>query len=156
MELIYAQLSAEGVAIALSRLAQAVDAPHLVRLDAYDETILGKRYEPVTHRWLARPPAAPAPQARRVSVLAFRRRFTAAERVAIEWAAVDRADQPVAQRQQAAALRATLADQAAAKFIDLDDSDTVTGVQGLEAIGLIGPGRAAQILNNAIQTEELP
>ena len=93
---------------------------------------------------------------RRVSTLAFRRRFTKAERIAIEWAAVDRADQSLAQRQQAAALRATLADQNAAKFIDLDDDGTVTGVQDLEAMGLIEPGRAAQILNSPIQPEELP
>lgn len=93
---------------------------------------------------------------RRVSVLAFRRRFTMAERAAIEWAAVDRSDQPEAQRQQAAALRAILADQAAASFIDLDDEDTMEGVQSLEAMGLIGAGRAAQILGAPVQPEELP
>ena len=100
------------------------------------------------------PPALP--ELRRVSVLGFRRRFTKAERAAIEWAAVDRADQPEAQRQQAAALRATLADQAAATFIDLDDADTVEGVQGLEAMGLLAPGRALEILTAPIQPEELP
>lgn len=93
---------------------------------------------------------------RRVSVLAFRRRFTMAERAAIEWAAVDRSDQPEAQRQQAAALRAILADQAAASFIDLDEEDTMEGVQSLEAMGLIGAGRAAQILGAPVQPEELP
>lgn len=106
------------------------------------------------------PPSAQEPQPvdgqRSVSVLAFRRRFTLAERAAIEWAAVDRADQPDALRQQAAMLRATLADQAAAKFIDLEDATTVAGVQGMEAMDLIAPGRAAEILSATVLPEELP
>ena len=114
--------------------------------------------------WVMRPyvepPPEPEPQPvaepRIVSVLGFRRRFTPAEKAAIEWAAVDRPDQPEAQRMQAAALRATLADQAAAQFIHLDDPATVVGVQGLEALGIIEPGRALEILNNPIQPEELP
>ena len=106
------------------------------------------------------PPPEPEPQpvevSRIVSVLGFRRRFTPAEKAAIEWAAVDRPDQPEAQRMQAAALRATLADQAAAQFIHLDDPATVVGVQGLEALGIIEPGRALEILTAPIQPEELP
>ena len=54
------------------------------------------------------------------------------------------------------ALRATLADQAAAKFIDLDDDDTAMGVQGLEAMGLLAAGRAAEILGAPVQPQELP
>ena len=114
--------------------------------------------------WVMRPYAAPpptpepepVPELRHVAVLGFRLRFTKAERGAIEWAAVDRADQPEAQRRQAAELRATLADQAAATYIDLDDPETVDGVQGLEAMGLLAPGRALEILNAPIQPKELP
>ena len=114
--------------------------------------------------WVMRPyvepPPEPEPQPvvapRVVSVLGFRSRFTPAEKAAIEWAAVDRPDQPEAQRMQAAALRATLADQAAAQFIHLDDPATVVGVQGLEALGIIEPGRALEILTAPIQPEELP
>ena len=106
------------------------------------------------------PPPEPEPQLqeapRIVSVLGFRRRFTPAEKAAIEWAAVDRPDQPEAMRMQAAALRATLADQAAAQFIHLDDPATVAGVQGLEALGIIAPGRALEILTAPIKTEEIP
>lgn len=93
---------------------------------------------------------------RRMAPLAFRRRFTKAERSGIEWAAVDRADQTMEQRQQAAALRSDLKDQAQAQYIDLDDPDTVAGVQALEAIGLIAPGRAAEILGATVLPEELP
>ena len=96
--------------------------------------------------------AAPPLESRRLSVLAFRRRFTPTERAAIEWAAVDRADQPDAQRQQAA----TLADQAAATFIDLEDPNTVDGVQGLESAAILAPGRALEIINAPIQPEEHP
>ena len=114
--------------------------------------------------WVMRPyvalPPEPEPQpvevSRIVSVFGFRRRFTPSEKAAIEWAAVDRPDQPEAQRMQAAALRATLADQAAAQFIHLDDPATVVGVQGLEALGIIEPGRALEILTAPIQPEELP
>ena len=114
--------------------------------------------------WVMRPyvepPPEPEPQPvvapRVVSVLGFRSRFTPAEKAAIEWAAVDRPDQPEAQRMQAAALRATLADQAAAKFIHLDDPATVVGVQALEAAGLLQPGRALAILDAPIEPKELP
>ncbi|CAN7469408.1 hypothetical protein [Acidovorax sp. LjRoot194] len=106
----------------------------------------------------AEPPqeGTPPKSSARMSVLAFRRRFTRTEKAAIEWAAVDRADLPVTLRQQAAALRATLADQAAATFIDLSDPDTVEGVQRLAAMAIITPARAVEIITATIQPEELP
>ncbi|CAN7520703.1 hypothetical protein [Acidovorax sp. LjRoot194] len=114
--------------------------------------------------WVMRPYVAPLPEPeapavaapRIVSVLGFRRRFTPEEKAAIEWAAVDRPEQPEAARMQAAALRATIADQAAAQFIDLEDPATVRGVQGLEAVGILAPGRAQEIVTAAIQSEERP
>jgi hypothetical protein len=60
------------------------------------------------------------------------------------------------QRQQAAALRANLADTAAATFIDLLRPDTRTGVLSLEAAGLLAPGRALEILDTPVQPEERP
>lgn len=93
---------------------------------------------------------------RHLSPLAFRRRFTKPERIGIEWASVDRADQTTEQRQMAAALRSDLTDQAQAKFIDLDDPDVIAGVQALEAIGLIGEGRAEDILDAEVLPEERP
>jgi len=105
-------------------------------------------------RAISSPGTANAP--RHVSPLAFRQRFTRAERAAIEWAAVDRADQPDAQRMQAAELRATLKDQGQAKYIDLDDPETIDGVQLLESFGLIHSGRAVEILSAPVQAKELP
>lgn len=100
---------------------------------------------------------APAPQVHRhITPLAFRRRFTGAERAAIEWAAVDRADATSGERQQAAQLRSTLKDQELASFIDLDDPDVAAGVQLLEDVGLIADGRALQITDTPPRPDELP
>ena len=137
-------------------LIEIMDGETVVKTIVADEAWAEQHYPGAWRLAAVQGDPAEAPAARRLSVLAFRRRFTPAERAAIEWAAVDRADQPDAARRQAAALRATLADQAAAKFIDLDDADTIAGVQTLEAAGLIAAGRAADILDAPVDPEELP
>ena len=100
------------------------------------------------------PPADPEPQ--RITRLAFRNRFTQAEKVTMEIAALDNPAATMPQRQQAAALRANLADTAAATFIDLLRPDTRTGVLSLEAGGLLAAGRALEILDTPVQPEERP
>ena len=90
----------------------------------------------------------------RITRLAFRNRFTQAEKVALELAALDDPAAPMAQRQQAAALRATLSDTAAATFIDLIHADTRAGVQMLETAGLLAAGRALEILDAPVQSHE--
>lgn len=95
-----------------------------------------------------------AAEYRRITKLAFRNRFTKAEKVGIEFAALDDPTAPITQRQQAAALRANLKDQEQATFIDLDDEDTRTGVLTLEAVGLIAAGRAVEILDAPVQDKE--
>lgn len=102
------------------------------------------------------PELPPVQPKRWLSVLAFRKRYTMTERAAIEWAAVDRPELTEAQRQQAAALRATLADIAVASYIDLDDADTIAGTQMLESMGLIAAGRADEILSAPVLPGELP
>ncbi len=101
-------------------------------------------------------PEQQQPTRRRITPLAFRRRFTSAERAAIEWAAVDRADATSGERQQAAQLRSTLKDQELASFIDLDDPDVAAGVQLLETVGLIADGRALQITDTPPRPDEMP
>ena len=90
----------------------------------------------------------------RITRLAFRNRFTAAEKVALEMAALDDPAAPIAQRQQAAMLRANLADTVAATFIDLARPDTRAGVQMLETAGLLAVGRALEILDAPVTSEE--
>ena len=84
----------------------------------------------------------------------FRGRFTQAEKTAIELASLDDPAAPMAQRQQAADIRVYLADVAAATYIDPQRVDTRSGVQALEAAGLIGAGRALEILDAPIQADE--
>lgn len=156
---IYAQLDDNGRTVALTQAAGPLDGPGLVELASYDDSVLGQCYDRAASMAAGYAVFVPAPvvaptELRQMSVLAFRRRFTPAERAAIEWAAVDRSDQTEAQRMQAAAVRASLADQAAATFIDMDDADTAQGVLGLEAAGLIAAGRAAEIMNAPVQPGE--
>ena len=92
----------------------------------------------------------------RLTKLAFRNRFTQAEKVMLEIAALDNPTATMAQRQQAAALRATLSDTAAATFIDLSRAETRAGVQMLEAGGLLAEGRALEILDAPVQSHERP
>ena len=90
----------------------------------------------------------------RITRLAFRNRFTQTEKVMLEIASLDNPAAPMAQRQQSAALRATLADTAAATFMDLVRAETRAGVQMLEAAGLLAEGRAMEILDAPVTPEE--
>ena len=90
----------------------------------------------------------------RITRLAFRNRFTKAEKVMLELAALDDPAAPMAQRQQSAAIRVYLADVAASSFIDLADPGTRAGVQALEAGGLLAAGRATVILNAPVTPSE--
>lgn len=81
----------------------------------------------------------------RITKLAFRQRFTFAEKVAIETAA-----------ETDASVRVMLKDQEAASFIDLSRQDTIDGVNALASAGLITAPRASEILTNPIQSIERP
>jgi hypothetical protein len=105
---------------------------------------------------LAGTTAEPAPDPRHITGLAFRNRFTRAEKTAIELAALDDPSAPMAQRQASAALRADLKDQESATYIDLDRDDTRAGVQALETAGLLAAGRALEILDATVQPNERP
>ena len=91
-----------------------------------------------------------------VTRLAFRNRFTQAEKVMLEIASLDNPAGTLAQRQQAAALRVYLADVAASTFIDLCSQDTRAGVQALVAGGLLTEGRALEILDAPVEAHERP
>jgi len=104
--------------------------------------------------------APPTPEvvveSKRITKVAFRMRFTTAEKVAIDLASIDNPAGTLQQRSLAASLRVNMADQRDATYIDLARADTIAGVQSLESFGLIGPGRASEILNNPIQEHEIP
>ena len=90
----------------------------------------------------------------RVTRLAFRNRFTQAEKVMLEMASLDNPAGTLAQRQQAASLRVYLADIASASYIDLTRPDTRDGVLALESAGLLATGRAAAVLDSPVVDSE--
>lgn len=92
----------------------------------------------------------------RITKFGFRSRFTLAEKVTMELASLDNPSASLAQRQQAATLRVSLADTAAAAFIDLTHADTRAGVQMLESAGLLSAGRALVILDAPLTAVERP
>lgn len=83
----------------------------------------------------------PVPVRRRLSTLAFRDRFTQAEKVAIYTAAKSSIEVQIWLDDLAAATP-----ESDGTAVDLDDPRTIADVQALEVAGLIGAGRAAQVL----------
>lgn len=104
------------------------------------------------------PPAEPEPVQPdyRIRRLSFRNRFTMAEKVAIELAALDNSSAPMEIRARAATLRAYMKDMEAAEAVDLTHEATQAGVRMLEAAGLIAAGRADEILSTFIFEDERP
>ena len=80
-----------------------------------------------------------------ITRLAFKKRMTDAERIAVRGAA---------------AVNDTIYDfmdlLSDATYVDLEDPETVAGVGALEGAGLLGAGRASEILTGAIQDIERP
>jgi hypothetical protein len=97
------------------------------------------------------PVIMPMPEpSRLVTRLAFRNRFTLAEKMALELAGLDNPASTIAERTNAAALRINQADLAAATFVDLAREDTRNGVLSLETVGLLDAGRALEILDTPV------
>lgn len=84
----------------------------------------------------------------KLTKLEFRNLFTLREKAAIDLASLDNPQASMEQRLIAASLRAMLADQAMAEFIDLSDETTIAGVQYLAQVGLLTEERAQEVLTN--------
>lgn len=91
----------------------------------------------------------------KISVLAFRNRFTQTEKITLELAALDNPNGTMQSRQLAASLRVMLADLTVASHVDLSNPGTIAGVQALETYNIIGSGRANVILQTPPTAEEL-
>lgn len=87
---------------------------------------------------------------RKITGLAFRKRFTRSEKAQMEIAALDDPSADMSVRGKAAELRADLKDNDAASYIDLDDERTRESVQNLESVGLLAQGRAIEILDGPV------
>lgn len=84
---------------------------------------------------------------RHITKLAFLTRFTDNEAIAIDLASIGATA-------EAAALRRYTNKINVAEYIDLDDPATRGGVQALESVGMISPGRAAEILDTPTTSSE--
>ncbi len=87
-------------------------------------------------------------QPKKITQLAFISRFTDAEAIALDLASIGATV-------EAASIRRYMQKVDAATFIDLELEDTITGVNQLEAVGLIGAGRANVILTAPITEQEI-
>ena len=80
----------------------------------------------------------------KITRLEFRKRFTVEEKRVIYGAATTSVD-----------LKIYLDELAMAEFVDTDDASTIAGIQMLETVGIIAPGRANEILNGVTVTSTL-
>jgi len=93
---------------------------------------------------------------KKITVLAFRNRFTLTEKVTLEMASIDNSAADMTTRSLSATLRVIMKDMETAIFIDLGDPKTQSGVQMMEQYQLITAGRSNEILNNPISPLERP
>lgn len=101
-------------------------------------------------------PVPPIVTPRYLSKLGFRNRFTPMEKARMEMAAIDNPAASMNDRMFSALMRATLADQRDATYIDPMRLDTREGVINMETAGLLdAPGRALQILDAPILDDEM-
>lgn len=137
----YAQITG-GIVTAITETSGPIDSADMVLIEALDASLLGQTYD---NGAFAQPASVAA--RRHITLLAFISRFTDAEAVGIDLASIGNTP-------EAAGMRRFQNKVNAAKFIDLDHPDARGGVQTLEAVGLLGVGRALAILDAPITDEE--
>ena len=144
----YAQVNAGFIVLGVTQVAAEINAPDLVPIESLDTALIGQRWNAETQAFEPGPPPE-LPTGRLVSNKAFLSRFTDAEAIDIDLASMGAT-------REAATVRRYLSKVNAAQRIDLADDETRTGVQALEAAGLLQPGRALVILDAPIEPKELP
>ena len=147
-EYFYAQTDDERIVIGVTHAAGLIEDVHMVPIESLDASLIGQRWNPEVQAFEPGPPP-PVPTERNVSRKAFLSRFTDAEAIDIDLASIGAT-------REAATVRRYLSKVNAAQHIDLADNETRTGVQALEAAGLLQPGRALVILDAPIEPKELP
>ncbi|MDP3229374.1 MAG: hypothetical protein Q8N13_15535 [Acidovorax sp.] len=144
----YAQVSAGSIVFGVTQVAAEIESPDMVPIESLDVSLIGQRWNPEAQAFEPGPPPA-EPTERNVSRKAFLSRFTDAEAIDIDLASIG-------PTREAATVRRYLSKVNAAQHIDLANDETRTGVQALEAGGLLQPGRALAILDAPIFPKELP
>jgi hypothetical protein len=92
----------------------------------------------------------------KITVLAFRNRFTIAEKIQMDLMSIDNPNASAEQRQMSAAIRVILRDLDNAAYVDLSRDDTLGGITLMQNCGILTPERGNQILMNPIQYIETP
>ena len=144
----YAHLNAESKVTSVTQHHEPLNSAEVVAITSFDADLIGQRWNPDAQAFEPAPPPA-EPTERNVSRKAFLSRFTDAEAIDIDLASIG-------PTREAATVRRYLSKVNAAQRIDLADNETRTGVQALEAGGLLQPGRALAILDAPIEPKELP
>jgi hypothetical protein len=97
------------------------------------------------------PPPPPPPI---ITKIAFRDRFTSTEKEDLQMAAVINPSDTAQQKRQASKIQVWLEDIRSSDYIDLTNTRVINGVNAMETVGIIGAGRAAEILSLEIREEE--
>lgn len=105
-------------------------------------------------QWILANPVVSNDSNKKITILAFRKRFTLTEKINLELSSIDNPSDDIESRTISASLRVTMKDMETALFIDLDDPITQEGVNKMEQYNLIAPGRASEILTNPVQDNE--
>lgn len=147
-------VSVQNVIVAEPDFIQQIQAEydHIEPLDTLHEQGLGVSvgWEYINGTFIAppQPEVQPVEFGTKITQLAFLNRFTDAEAIAIDLASQGASV-------EAAAMRRYQKKVDAATYIDLSRQDTRDGVLALESIGLLAEGRATEILDTAVQPEEV-
>ena len=144
----YAHLNAESKVTSVTQHHEPLNSAEVVAITSFDADLIGQRWNPDAQAFEPAPPPA-EPTERNVSRKAFLSRFTDAEAIDIDLASIGAT-------REAATVRRYLSTVNAAQHIDLADDETRTGVQALEAAGLLQPGRALAIIDAPIEPKEQP
>lgn len=124
---------------------------HIESLDQPGEHDIGVGWSWSQNEGFSAPAPEPVqsqPAPKKITQLAFISRFTDAEAIALDLASIG-------STVEAASIRRFMQKINAATFIDLDLAVTISAVNQLESVGLIGPGRAEVILTAPITEEEI-
>jgi hypothetical protein len=92
----------------------------------------------------------------KITVLAFRNRFTVNEKIMMDLASIDDPTKTMNERQISAAIRVILRDCDCASFIDLSRPDIVSGLELMKSVGILTPERANEILTKPVSLVEIP
>ena len=144
----YAHLNSESIVVSVTQHEEQLASAEVIPIPSFETALLGQRWNPEAQAFEPGPPQA-EPTVRNVSRKAFLSRFTDAEAIDIDLASMGAT-------REAATVRRYLSKVNAAQHIDLADDETRTGVQALEAAGLLQPGRALAILDAPIEPKEVP